>query len=180
MGASCAGRAGCVRSPSRRAPTSAMALFGFAPLPSSPARAGEAQNAGRSSSHRASQGRRQRYRARRAGAPRSWQPLRFLCGAARAGLYFRPPSPTAFARALALPSPRASAPRPVPRLLPLAHLVTRSDCHKVTRSDCYKVTSVPLRGPAMVSALRASAVGTISRGGAAAPRRGRGGSPRIF
>ena len=60
------------------------------------------------------------------------------------------------------------------------HNVTHSGSHKVTRSGCHNVTFVPLHGPAMVSRLRRSAVGTISRGGAAAPRRWRGGSPCVI
>ena len=180
MNAGCAGRAGCVRSPSRRARTCAMALLGFAPLPSSPAPVRGARPAKRSTHARSRGGAGSRYRPPRGGSPVIEPPRRAALGAARRARFFPACGALAAARAIAgaPPPPALRAPRSA--LSPSRLLVTHSGSPKVTRSGCHKVTFVPLHGPAMVSALRASAVGTISRGGAAAPRRCSGGSPCVF
>lgn len=180
VGAGCAGRAGCVRSPSRRPRSCGMALLGFAPLPSSPALVRGARPAKRSTHAHLRRGVGSRYRPPRGGSPVNEPPRRSALGAARRARFFPACGALATARAPAAvpPSPALRAPRSARS--PSRLLVTHSGSNKVTRSGCHNVTFVPLHGPAMVSRLRRSAVGTISRGGAAAPRRCCGGSPRVY
>ena len=180
MDAGCAGRAGCVRSPSRRPRSCGMALLGFATLPSSPAPVRGARPAKRSTHARPRGGAGSRYRPPRGGSPNNEPPRRAALGAARWARFFPACGALAAARAIAGAPPSPALRAPCSALSPSRLLVTHSGSHKVTRSGCHKVTFVPLHGPAMVSRLRRSAVGTISRGGAAAPRRWRGGSPCFF
>lgn len=133
VGAGCAGRAGCVRSPSRRPRSCGMALLGFAPLPSSPAPVRGARPAKRSTHARLRGGAGSRYRPPRGGSPVNEPPRRAALGAARRARFFPACGALATARAPAgaPPAPALRAPRSARS--PSRLLVTRFGCHEWPR-----------------------------------------------